>query len=169
LSTPFLGEIKLVPFPFAPKGWAFCNGQLLPIAQNQALFALLGTTFGGNGQTNFALPNFAGRVPLHFGQSPGTSFRSLGETGGTESVTLTLGQIPAHVHLAGASTAAPTTGNPSSTLLAQSATPNFGNSGNPAVFGSVNPAGGSQPHENRQPFLGLNFVIALVGTFPSQN
>ena len=167
----FLAELKIVSFSFAPKGWAMCNGQLLPINQNQALFSLLGTTYGGNGQTNFALPDFRGRVPLHWGGS-----HTLGERGGQESHTVTLSEMPTHVHQLRVSNANASTDTPDSggtpTLQQGIASLDLYHSATslvamePGIVGSV---GGSQPHENRQPFLTLNVIIALQGIFPSRN
>lgn len=166
MSEPFLSEIKIVSFNFPPKGWAFCNGQLLPINQNQALFALLGTTYGGNGQTNFALPNLRGRVPIHMGQG-----HTLGEAAGSTAVTINQQTMPQHLHF---EMAQPTTDN--SQLPAVGAvfcqasnlyrTPDNLIALNPA---SVSNVGGSQPHTNMMPFLTLNFIIALQGIFPSRN
>jgi microcystin-dependent protein len=168
MSTPFLGEVKIVAFNFAPQGWAKCNGQLLPINQNQALFSLLGTMYGGNGQTNFALPNLQGRTPVHVGNG-----HLQGESAGAEAHTLTLPEIPTHSHVLNASANAATAGAPSATrVLAQSVGAQL--YGAAAGLVAANPAsisnvGGSQPHENRQPFLVLNFCIALIGVFPSRN
>lgn len=165
MSTPFLSEIKIVSFNFAPKGWALCNGQLLPINQNQPLFALLGTTYGGDGRVNFALPNLQGNIPVH----DGNGF-TLGQRGGEQSHTLSISELPAHNHVPVGSTATPTVGSPSNALWAKgnasvfSPTPNNGM--NPAC---ILPAGGNQPHQNMSPYLVLNFIIALQGIFPSQN
>ena len=165
MSEPFLSEIKIVSFNFPPKGWALCNGQLLPINQNQALFSLLGTTYGGDGRVNFALPNLQGRIPIHFGNG-----HTLGEVGGEENHTLIASEMPAHTHIFSASNVAPNQGTPAGNMWASnsgaysSAQPNA--SMNPA---SISTAGGSQPHTNLQPFLVLNFIIALQGIFPSQN
>jgi microcystin-dependent protein len=168
VSTPFLGEIKIVPFNFAPQGWAFCNGQLLPINQNQALFSLLGTMYGGNGQTTFALPDLRGRVPMHLG-----SGHIQGEAGGEESHTVVLAELPAHNHVLNASANAATAGAPSATrVLAQSVGAQlYGAAANFVAMEatSIATVGGSQPHENRQPYLALNFVVALIGIFPSRN
>lgn len=166
MSEPFLSEIKIVSFNFAPKGWALCNGQLLPINQNQALFALLGTTYGGDGRTNFALPNLRGRVPIHTGNG-----HTLGEAAGSTAVTVTTPQLPQHVHAMLASpNSSGTTGDPTGHFLAPV------NGGYAAASNlttleptSVGNAGGSQPHTNMMPYLALNFVIALQGIFPSQN
>lgn len=166
MSDPFLSEIKMVAFNFPPKGWALCNGQLLPINQNQALFSLLGTTYGGDGRVNFALPNLQGRAPVHFGEGI-----SLGESAGDESHTLTLAEMPAHAHVHGSYDQATTdlpTGN------APASKPRRGrNAYAPGLAGVVlkgsGAVGGGQPHENRQPYTTLNFVIALIGIFPSRD
>jgi microcystin-dependent protein len=165
---PFLGEIRLVPFNFAPKGWAICAGQVLPINQNQALFALLGTTYGGNGQTTFALPDLRGRVPIGAGQAAGGSSYPLGATGGQEAVNLRTGQLPGHAHAVRASSAAATTKNPTTAFPAgggaYAAQRNVRM--NAAMIGRT---GGGEAHENRQPYLGLNYIIALQGIFPPQS
>ena len=169
MSEPFLGQIMLVPYNFAPRGWAFCTGQILPIAQNTALFSLLGTTYGGNGQTTFALPDLRGRVPISSGQGPGLSSYDLGEVGGEESVTLLVNELPAHNHLVGASDVEVAQGSvPKDQVLA------LGNYYGPTpdtvmAVNMIQPTGGSQPHENRQPYLTLNYCIALEGIFPSRN
>jgi microcystin-dependent protein len=167
MSEPFLGEIRMGGWNFAPRGWAFCNGQILSIAQNTALFSLLGTTYGGNGQTTFALPNLQGRVPMHWGSTPGLTPRSLGESSGEENHTLIITEMPAHNHArTGADEA--TTKNP------QDAVPAFGSAAafNPNGNLNMDPtgiAGGSQPHNNMQPYLAVTFVIAMEGIFPSRN
>jgi microcystin-dependent protein len=175
-SNPFLGEIFMAGFNFAPRGYAMCNGQVLPIAQNTALFSLLGTTYGGNGQTTFALPDLRGRVPVHVGQGPGLSPYSLGQNGGTETVTLGANQIPAHNHPLNATTAGGDQLLPTDNLIAPDAlggTAPFktGSSGpNTAMAASsIGQAGGGQPHNNLQPYLVLNFYIAVQGIFPSRN
>lgn len=168
MATPFLGELKIVSFNFAPKGWALCNGQLLPINQNQALFSILGTTYGGDGRVNFALPDLRGRVPIHFGQS-----FVLGQRGGEEGHTLALSEMPTHVHTANAANVQPTAGNPAAgRMLSQSkgaflfaAATNL----QPMSPQNIGNVGGSAPHQNLQPFLVLNIAIALQGIFPSQN
>jgi microcystin-dependent protein len=166
MSTPFLSEIKIVSFNFPPKGWAFCNGQLLPINQNQALFSLLGTTYGGNGQTTFGLPNFRGAVPLH----EGAGF-TLGQAGGEEVHTLTMSEMAQHIHFLNGTNTDGTQAIPSGNLLARGATQLYAQPTNlqPMNAASVTNTGGSQAHENRQPYLVLNFIIALQGIFPSQN
>lgn len=164
----FLGQIMLVGFDFVPRGWALCNGQLLSIAQNSALFALLGTQYGGDGQSTFALPDLRGRVPVHKGQGPGLRSYTQGETGGTESVTLTTNNLPPHAHpLIGATDQS--TDRPSGNVA-----PAIGGAyGDPSVSavsaGMTGPAGNEQPVENRSPFLVLNYVIALEGIFPSRD
>jgi len=166
MAEPFLAEIRIMSFNFAPKGWALCNGQLLPINQNQALFSLLGTTYGGNGQTTFALPNLQGRTPIHFGAS-----HTLGESSGEQSHTLSIAELPTHTHpVAASSTATGGNANPSGRFLGGGNnvyhTASSLTSMTPQTVGSL---GGSQAHLNMQPFLTLNFCIALQGIFPSQN
>lgn len=169
MSDPFLGEIKIVSFGFAPRGWALCNGQLLPIAQNQALFALLGTMYGGNGITTFALPNLQGRAPVHVGNG-----HAQGEAGGEVAHTLTAAEIPLHNHPA-ASRDFATTNDPEGKVLAAKAGRFGANIYAPTAPlvplhpNSVVPTGGSQAHDNMQPYLTLNFVIALQGIFPSRD
>ena len=174
MSSPLLGEIKMAGFNFAPRGFAFCNGQLLSIAQNTALFALLGTTFGGNGQTTFGLPNLQGRVPMHFGTGAGLSPRQLGEAGGTENVTLTTAQLPAHTH----SFAPPCSNGPGGFDSPVGRVPaisanaeNFAAApGNAAMAaGTTGAAGSTQPMPNMPPYLCVNFFIALQGIFPSRS
>jgi microcystin-dependent protein len=164
MAEPFLSEIRIFSFNFPPKGWAFCNGQLLPINQNQALFSLLGTTYGGNGQTNFALPNLRGRVPIHEG-----SGHTLGEAAGSTSVTVNIQQLPTHTHFAYGSSANGTVPDPTNNVLAAAPVyhaPTNLTSLQPSTVTSV---GGSQAHTNMQPYLVLNFCIALQGIFPSWN
>jgi microcystin-dependent protein len=169
MSEPFLGQIILVPYNFAPRGWAFCSGQILPISQNTALFSLLGTTYGGNGQTTFALPDLRGRVAVSAGQGPGLSDYSLGEVDGVENVALTTNQMPMHNHGLNATLSDPSTQKPSSAYLANGNA--YSASGPDTVMGpqAVALTGGSQPHENRPPLLCLNYCIALEGIFPSRN
>jgi len=165
MAEPFLAEIRIVSFNFAPKGWALCNGQFLPINQNQALFSLLGTTYGGNGQTTFALPDLRGRAPFHMG-----SGFTQGQAGGEIAHTLTISEMPAHLHFANAATSDGDVPTPAGNMLGA-----FNNGyGAPAALTPLNPAslsnvGGSQAHNNMSPFLVLNYVIALQGIFPSQN
>jgi len=166
MSQPFLGEMKIISWNFSPKGWAFCNGQLLPINQNQALFSILGTTFGGDGRVNFGLPDFRGRIPIHVGQG-----WLEGQVSGQESHTVNLSEMPAHNHLVQASGAAANKAVPTNNFLANVSTKVYAGNANlttlhPTTIANV---GGSQPHENRQPFLVLNFIIALQGIFPSRN
>lgn len=165
---PFMSEIRIMAFDFPPKGWARCDGQLLPINQNQALFALLGTAFGGNGQTNFALPDFRGRVPIHMDDLSHT----LGERAGEAAHTLTINEMPMHVHATMASNNTGSTDDPAGNLLGNSA-PNtlFGPTQNLTATraNTVTNVGGSQAHNNMQPYLTLNFCIALQGLFPTQN
>lgn len=165
MAEPFLAEIRIMSFNFAPKGWALCNGQLLPINQNQALFALLGTTYGGNGQTNFALPNLQARVPIHFGNG-----HTLGEAAGSTSVTVTTSQMPEHIHFMNATTANGSTATPVNGFLASANNVyQSPQSLTTLIAGTVTNTGGSQAHTNVQPYLGLSFCIALQGIFPSQN
>ena len=168
MAEPFLSEIRIMSFGFPPKGWALCDGQLLPINQNQALFSLLGTTFGGDGRVNFSLPNMRGRVPVHVG-----SGHTLGETGGEAAHTLSIPELPRHVHFENATSAAGNAAAPNNTrLLAQTtgaamyaAATNL----TPMAPDALSNFGGSQAHQNMQPFLALNFSIALQGIFPSPN
>jgi microcystin-dependent protein len=167
MSEPFLGEIRMFGGNFAPRGWAFCNGQTLSIAQNTALFSLLGTTYGGNGQTTFALPDLQGRVPMHWGQGSGLSSRSLGEQDGVEAVTLTQQQLPAHTHTLNGSTGAVNTTRPTNAIPAKGGSyttaPPDTQMASPAVVGN------NLPHGNMQPSLAVSFIIALEGIFPSRN
>jgi len=164
MSEPFLGEIKIISWNFPPKGWTFCNGQLLPINQNQALFSILGTTYGGDGRVNFGLPNLQGRSPVHVGNGI-----ALGELGGEMAHTLNISEIPAHNHVPVGNPAAPSTGNAAGEIWCTN--PNLYNSTTNAAMSpaGIAPTGGRQPHENISPYLVLNFVIALQGIFPSQN
>jgi microcystin-dependent protein len=165
MAEPFLAEIRIMSFNFAPKGWAMCNGQLLPINQNQALFSLLGTTYGGDGRVNFALPNLRGQVPIHQG-----SGHTLGERAGQEAHTVTMAEMPTHVHQMQASSANANTEISTNALLASSNNVYRG-SGNPTTLSpsAISNVGGSQAHTNMQPYLVLTFCIALQGIFPSQN
>ena len=169
MADPFVAEIRIFPFNFAPKGWAWCDGQLLPLSQNTALFSLLGTTYGGNGQSNFALPDLQGSAPMHPGQGPGLSLHDLGETGGSETVTLLESEIPAHTHILRASLddadlAIPTSGRSlakASTNLYVTTAPNTA-----MAPEALTPVGGDQPHNNLMPYLTFYFNIALQGVFP---
>lgn len=166
MAEPFLSEIRIVSFSFAPRGWALCNGQLLPINQNQALFSLLGTTFGGDGRVNFALPDFQGRVPIHVGAG-----FTLGERGGEQAHTLSIAELPTHQHVVNVSNATATSSDPAGQILGRAAADVYGAGTNLGAMSasSVANTGGSQAHLNMQPFLTLNFVIALQGIFPSPN
>ncbi len=171
MSNPYVGEIRIWPCNFAPQGWLFCDGSLQPITGNETLFQLIGTTYGGDGQTTFALPDLRGRVPLHMGTGPGGAF-TLGGTGGEETVTLTVNQIPSHSHVPMAQSAAGTQPGPGGNVWANAGGTNLYSTSPPNVNMSpaaVGSAGGSQPHDNMMPFLGLNFIISLFGVFPSQN
>jgi microcystin-dependent protein len=175
MSDPFVAEIRIFPFNFPPKGWAFCNGQLMPISQNTALFSLLGTTYGGDGKSTFALPDMQGNVPMQPGQGQGLSLRDLGEMSGVETITLLVSEIPLHTHTANTHNIDfADTQNPSpNASLAKS---NQGNAYQTVVnanltmlaFQSLTPAGGGLPHNNMQPYLTLNFCIALQGVFPAR-
>jgi microcystin-dependent protein len=177
MSQPYVGEIRMFGGNFAPAGWAFCNGQTIPISENEALFQLIGTTYGGDGQETFQLPNLQSRVPIHMGQGPDGTTYQIGEAAGVETVTLTTSQIPSHNHTVNAASTgqqqAPGSNTLPSTVTAASAV-------NPHAYGPLNTAvqlnsntigigGGSQPHENMQPFLVISFIISLFGIFPSQN
>lgn len=170
MADPFVAEIRIFPFNFAPRGWAWCDGQLLPLSQNTALFSLLGTTYGGNGKSNFALPDLQGRAPMHPGQGPGLSLHDLGETGGSETVTLLESEIPSHVHAVRAS-------SDDGDLKAPTPTRSLARSINGSAYApasslvsmaneTIAPAGGDQPHNNLQPYLTFYFNIALQGVFP---
>lgn len=172
MADPFVAEIRIFPFNFAPRGWAWCDGQLLPLSQNTALFSLLGTTYGGNGQSNFALPDLQGRAPMHPGQGPGLSLHDLGEQGGSETVTLLQSEIPSHGHTVRTSPDPGELKSPSGSVIARSQEGRiFGNAGanvnmNPS---SLAPAGGDQPHNNMMPYLTCYFCIALQGVFPPRS
>ncbi|MEO7717702.1 MAG: tail fiber protein [Capsulimonas sp.] len=176
MADQFLGEIRIVPFDFAPTGWAQCDGQLLAISQSSALFSLLGTYYGGNGQSNFALPNFQGNIPVAYGDGPGLSQRVLGETGGNPTVQLNLSTLASHTHVMNGDSNAATSTSPAGNLTATPATgprrpnqmydPSAVNTGTQA--GDVDLTGGNQPHNNLQPFLVMNFVISLTGIYPSR-
>ena len=170
MADPFVAEIRIVGFNFAPRGWAFCNGQLVQISQNTALFSLLGTTYGGNGTTTFALPNLQGASPLGAGSGPGLTPRDLGEAGGSSTVTLLSSEMPSHAHtlLASADPSSPT---PTSTMALASTTSAkvYRSPSNLVPMATpLDPAGAGLPHDNRQPYLGMNFIIALQGVYPSR-
>ena len=167
MTEPFLGTIVLFAGNFAPRGWAMCNGQILSISQNTALFSILGTTYGGNGVTTFALPDLRGRAPIGFNQGPGLSNHQLGEEGGTETVTLTVGEIPAHQHAQPASNAEQDTNRPGNAVPAKGGV--YAGATDGTTLDPTTSAGGNQPHDNRPPYLAINYIIALEGIFPSRN
>ncbi|MGY4396801.1 microcystin-dependent protein [Sphingomonas sp. UYAg733] len=180
MSQPFVGEIRMFGGNFAPAGWAHCDGSLQPISENETLFQLIGTTYGGDGQETFALPDLRGRLPIHQGAGSGLSNYVIGESAGTESVTLTLNQIPAHSHTLAASTtpatlpsptnAVPGTVNPTASSYSMYVVPGTSTLVQaPMAATSISPQGGSQPHENRMPALAVTYIISLFGVFPSQN
>jgi microcystin-dependent protein len=173
MSEPFVGEIRMFAGNFAPRGWAFCDGQLLAVSQNDALFSLLGTIYGGDGRTTFGLPDLRGRIPIHAGHGPGLSERRLGAKGGAEKVTLTVNQLPSHGHPLSAKAAVATVRNPQDKVLAQPATFLYTAipSAPPAQFNSqaVTNVGGSRSHTNLMPYLCIHFIIALVGIYPSRH
>ena len=166
MADPYIAEIRICGFNFAPKGWAFCNGQILPISQNTALFSLLGTTYGGDGRTTFALPNLVDRTPMGSGQGPGLSNYSLGDTGGAAAVSLNATEMPSHTHQMSASNVAALNTTPDATQrVAVATTRTYGAAQNLVSMQTSSQTGGD-PHPNRQPYVGLNFVIALQGVFP---
>ena len=170
MADPFVAEIRIFPFNFAPHGWAWCDGQLLPLSQNTALFSLLGTTYGGNGMTNFALPNLQGAVPMHPGQGPGLSLHDLGETGGSDTVALLASEIPSHAHALQANTTPGNRTSPVGNAIARTigATPyEVAGGATKTLDGTmVAPVGGSAPHNNLMPYLTCYFNIALQGVYP---
>jgi microcystin-dependent protein len=171
MADPFVAEIRIFPFNFAPKGWAWCDGQLLPLSQNTALFSLLGTTYGGNGKSNFALPDLQGRAPMHPDQGPGLSLHDLGETGGSETVTLLESEIPSHSHAMNAVSQPGDLADPTGRSMARASTGNpYQTTTNVNLVQmapeALSPAGGDQPHNNMQPYLTFYFCIALQGVFP---
>ena len=165
----YVGEILLVPYNFAPHGWAFCHGQLMSISQNTALFSLLGTFYGGDGKTNFALPDLQGRSPIGMGQGPGLQDYFIGQSGGEETVTLTLNQIPQHHHSVYGSKNTATTASPANAVWATETRLNIYSSGGGTTMAPSSVSGGNQPHDNMSPYLTLNYVIALQGIYPSRN
>ena len=174
MSEPFIAEIRIFAGNFAPRGWAFCNGQLLPVAQNTALFSLIGTTYGGDGRTTTALPNLQGRAPMHPGSGPGLTSRRLGHRGGVETVTLTQDQMPNHDHTLQAALSQGGVSTPAGNTLSRSTgdlvyqSDTTSNTANMAVQ-AISATGGGQAHNNMQPFLAMNFIIALVGLYPSRS
>jgi microcystin-dependent protein len=174
MSEQFIGEIRMFAGNFPPRGWQFCQGQILSIAQNTALYSILGTTYGGNGTTTFALPDLRGRYPMQPGQGPGLSPRTLGEQGGSETVTLLANQMPAHTHSLNVSSQAGEVETPVGTVLAADTTAAVLNYRSAPIDGTMNPAaigvaGGSQPHNNMSPYTCVNFIIAVEGIYPSRN
>ena len=170
MAQPYVGEIRMFAGNFAPAGWMFCEGQLLPISENETLFNLIGTTYGGDGESTFALPDLRGRVPIHMGTGGGLSTYILAETGGTEEVTLTVNQIPGHTHSLLASAAIANQTAPAGNVLAQSTAASIYIEDVPTAnmaATAIGPVGGSQPHTNFQPYLCVNFIISLFGLFPS--
>lgn len=174
MADPFVAEIRIYPFNFAPTGWAFCNGQLLPLSQNTALFSLLGTTYGGDGKSNFALPNLQGGAPMHPGQGPGLSLHDLGEQSGAETVALLESELPAHIHTLLAVNFAASLNAPGPDRGLARSSGGFAyqqSAANPVNLAPqvLNPVGGGQPHNNMMPYLALNFCIALQGVFPPRS
>lgn len=172
MSNPYIGEIRMFGGNFAPAGWVFCSGQLMPISENDALFTLIGTTFGGDGQETFGIPNLQSRVPVHAGTGSSGITYQFGETGGVEEVTLSINQIPIHNHAFVASSALGTGSDPSQSLIAQHPTASLYAAAPPAApmaAGMVNGTGGSQPHTNMQPYLVINYIMSLFGIFPTQS
>lgn len=171
MSEPFLAEVRMVGFNFAPRGWAFCDGQILPINQNQSLYSLLGTTYGGDGRTSFALPDLRGRTPIHVGRSNGGQSHTLGQKSGEETHTLSVNELPNHDHVLRASSSVGGTNRPSGNILARTPSEIYRDATNLASMrsGTVANVGGGQAHDNMQPYLAVNFCIALQGLFPSRN
>ncbi len=170
MSEPYVGEIRMFGGNFPPVGWAFCDGQSLPISENEVLFQLIGTTYGGDGQETFNVPDLRGRVPIHMGTGAGLSTYQIGEAAGVEAVTLTTNQVPSHAHAWVASDGAATSGSPAGNVLAEGQARTFAAYSTPATLhaNTVAPAGGSQPHDNLQPYLCISFIISLFGIFPTQ-
>jgi microcystin-dependent protein len=171
MGQPFIGEIRMFAGTFNPAGWEFCNGQLVPISENETLFTLIGTIYGGDGESTFALPNLQSRVPVHQGQGPGLNNYTLGEMAGVEAVTLATAQTPVHTHAFVASTAGGNDNNPGNDVIADGPALAFIEANPNAALapGSVAPVGGSQPHENRMPVLAINYIISMFGIFPNRS
>ncbi len=173
MSTPYIGEIRMFGGNFAPAGWAFCDGSIMAISENDALFNLIGTTYGGDGQETFALPDLRGRLPIHTGTGPGLSTRILAESGGTESVTLNVSQVPGHTHAFLGSSSQASELSPAGAVIASPTNIDLYRPGStPAqamASNAISPVGGSQPHDNTQPYLCISFIISLFGIFPAQN
>ena len=173
MADPFVAEIRIFPFNFAPRGWAACNGQILPLSQNTALFSLLGTTYGGDGKSNFALPNLQGRAPMQHGRGPGLSLRDLGERGGSETVTITESEVPAHSHSLKSGGDADSASPVSAAWTAGTATPDQSLYGDataaPGVMADAFSSNGAQAHNNMQPYLTVNFCIAMQGVYPPRS
>ncbi len=175
MTSPFVAEIRIFGFNFAPKGWAQCDGQIMSISQNTALFSLLGTTYGGNGTSNFALPNLQGSTPIQAGQGAGLSLRDLGEVGGEQTVTLLETEMPAHTHSVNAASVSASANDPTgdvwaATTIARQGVNTYGTTGGATMgFNALNLAGGDQPHNNMMPYITLNFCIALQGVFPARS
>jgi microcystin-dependent protein len=170
MAQPYVGEIRMFAGNFAPAGWSFCNGSLLPISENEVLFALIGTTYGGDGEETFALPDLQSRVPIHMGTGPGGISYPIAQMGGVETVTLTLQQIPVHTHALQAADAGADLISPTGATPAEAVKRFYRAPGSPVPFhaSAIGPTGGSQPHENLQPFLCINYIISLFGIFPQQ-
>ena len=180
MANPFVAEIRIFPFNFAPKGWAFCDGQLLPISQNTALFSLLGTTYGGDGKSTFGLPNLQGRTAMFYQQGPGLSLYDIGEVGGSDYLTLLASELPSHPHTLNATTGSGTTSDPNGNMFSDGNWSVQGSTGKVQYYTATAPnkqmnafsttfSGGSQPHNNLMPYLTLNFCIALQGVFPPRS
>lgn len=171
MSDPYVGEIRMFAGNFAPVDWAFCNGQMLPISENQALFTLIGATYGGDGTRTFALPDLRGRLPVHDGQGTGLTLRKLGQSFGSETVTLTVSQIPAHTHNLMGNSSDATSSSPSGAVLAGATQVYAGGTPGllPLADSTVSPVGGSQPHDNVMPFFCMNFIICVQGLFPERS
>jgi microcystin-dependent protein len=170
MGQPYVGEIRMFAGNFAPNGWAFCNGSLMPIAENETLFNLIGTTYGGDGQQTFGLPDMRGRLPMHQGSGPGLSSRQMGELGGAETVTLSSAQMPSHSHALRAASSLASLGAPGGAVLAKTAANSFDSSAPTVAMAAnaISPAGGSQPHSNMAPYCAVNYIISLFGIYPSQ-